>query len=889
MISNPFLSKEIWKMNEITPMMKQYFEIKDKCRDCILFYRLGDFYEMFYEDAKIASKELELFLTGRDCGQDERAPMCGVPYHSASSYIAKLISKDYKVAICEQVEDPALAKGIVKREIIRIVTPGTLLESNILDEKTNNFLVSVYMENSFIGLSYTDISTGILKTTQLCYGNIYDRILDELSRLCPAEIILNKNSESITGALVSELKSRIDPYITYIKYDKDLVEAHSNIKRYFGNTVIIDTQYELSMLATDMLLRYLTDTQKNDLQNLDRAEYYNIDEYMILDSTTRRNLELTETIRERKKKGSLLSVIDKTNTSMGGRLLRQFLNQPLIDIHSLNMRLSAVGEIKDNYIMRMDLKEELSSIYDIERIISRLASGSSSLRDLISLKNSALRLPGIKSVLSGCVSPLIVSLNNSINELKDVYSLIDKSISDDPPINTKDGGYIKEGYNKEIDELIQIKTDGTSWVRKLEQEEKEKTQIRNLKIKYNKVFGYFIEITNSYMGMVPEGYIRKQTLANSERYITQELKDLEDKILGADARLVKLELEVLNEVREEIKKYLPELKATAYAIAYIDVLYSFAATASENNYCRPEITASDEIRITEGRHPVVETLVEKNQFVPNDVFLDLDDFRFSIITGPNMAGKSTYMRQTALIVVLAQIGSFVPAASASIGLVDRIFTRVGASDDLSSGQSTFMIEMMEVANILQNATKRSLLILDEIGRGTSTFDGLSIAWAVTEYISKKENIGARTLFATHYHELTELEGKLAGVRNYCVKVLEQGEEVIFLRKIVKGGADESYGIHVAKLAGIPQKVTDRARAITEELKKADINRSNTRKKMAESIEGQLDILGVFAKDSEDKSLLEEFAADLRSIEISKITPIDALNKLYSLQSKYLKG
>ena len=876
-------------MSELTPMMKQYFEIKNNYPDCIVFYRLGDFYEMFFDDAIIASKELELTLTDRDCGQEEKAPMCGVPYHASSVYIARLIAKDFKVAICEQVEDPSVAKGLVKREVVRVITPGTLLESNILDEKSNNFLVSIYFDESARGLTYTDISTGMLKTTQFCYGNINDKLVDELTRLDPAEIIINNNDTQDLERFLKLLKTKISAHITYIDHSKDLLKAHNNLKDKLGDHIILDPQYELCMLSTDMLLNYLIETQKNKLDNLNFINYYSIEEYMILDSSTRKNLELTETIRDRKKRGSLLYVIDKTNTSMGGRLLLQFLNQPLIDLVSINTRLNAVEELKENYLSRMKIKEELDGIYDIERIISRLTAGSATLRDLISLKTSISKIPDIKEILNGCSSQLLSSLNYSISEFHEIHKLIDSAIIDDPPMTTKDGGYIKEGFNEEIDELIKIKTEGTTWIRKLELNEKEKTQIKNLKIKYNKIFGYFIEVTNSYSSLVPEGYIRKQTLANSERYVTQELKEMEDKILGADSRLMKLELETLNNIKEEIKKYLSNLKATAYAISYLDVLYSLSTIAAENNYCKPEITVTDVIDIKNGRHPVVESILDKNQFVPNDVYLDLNDYRFSIITGPNMAGKSTYMRQVALIVLLAQIGCFVPADSASIGIVDRIFTRVGASDDLSSGQSTFMIEMNEVANILKNATKRSLLILDEIGRGTSTFDGLSIAWAVTEYISKKENIGSRTLFATHYHELTELEGKLAGVMNYCVKVLEEGDDVIFLRKIVKGGADESYGIHVAKLAGVPQKVIERAKTIAEELKKADINKSNSRKKMAGSIEGQLDVFNFFAKENADKVQLEDFLSDLRNIEISKLTPIDALNKLYTLQSKYLKG
>ena len=874
-------------MNEITPMMKQYFEIKDKCLDCILFYRLGDFYEMFYDDAKTASKELELTLTGRDCGQEERAPMCGVPYHAAVSYISKLIEKGYKVAICEQTEDPALAKGIVKREIVRIITPGTLIESNILNEKINNFITSVYSDNGCYALTYADISTGLLKTTQILYGNTTEKLTDELCRISPSELLLDNNSKD-DKKLLNAISQKLSVSITYIEAPENLDLSVNILKSLRYDSSLSDPIYEMSFISSAMLLSYFHETQKRTLDNLDLLEYYSIEEYMTLDSSTRRNLELTESIKDRTKKGSLLSIIDKTSTSMGGRLLRQFINQPLIDIEKINKRLDAVLELKDDYIQRMKLKDSISDIYDIERIISRASAGTISLRDMIALKNSLSKLPQIKELLIGTKSKLLSVLSLSIHEFPLLYDSINRAIVDEPPVNMKDGGYIKEGYIDEIDELIGIKKDGTLWLGKLEQEEREKTQIKNIKIKYNKVFGYFIEVTNSYSHLVPSHYIRKQTLANSERYITGELKTLEDKILGADLRLIRLEAAVYNDIKEKIKEHIIKLKQTAAAIAYIDVIISFSEVSSENKYCRPVMSVKDEIHIINGRHPVVEKLIDRGAFVSNDILLDLKEHRFNIITGPNMAGKSTFMRQTALIVLLSQIGCFVPADEAHIGLVDKIFTRVGASDDIGSGQSTFMVEMTEMANILNNATNRSLLILDEIGRGTSTFDGLSIAWAVTEYISRKENIGARTLFATHYHELTELEGRLPGVMNYRVKVLEQGDDVVFLRKIEKGGADESYGIHVAKLAGVPAKVIQRATAIANELKKADINKMKNRKKMTDSVEGQLDLINVFGRESEDRKLIDEFKKELMSVEISKTSPIEALNKLYWLQSKFLK-
>ncbi|QCX32317.1 DNA mismatch repair protein MutS [Caloramator sp. E03] len=799
----------------LTPMMMQYLEIKKQCEDCILFFRLGDFYEMFFEDAEIASKELEIALTGRDCGLDKRAPMCGVPYHSADAYISKLIQKGYKVAICEQVEDPALAKGIVKREIIRIITPGTIIESNMLDERSNNYISCVYINDNEFSIAVCDISTGEFLTTS-AEGTIM-RIIDELSKFNPSELIVIENNEPLDVKTEKMIKDKFNLLLTYKKYLNDDINS---LKERFNDLKDIS---EIELIACSCLYKYICENQKSSLSQITSIRKYVISDFMVLDATSRRNLELAETIRGKNSKGSLLWLLDKTKTSMGGRMLRKWIEEPLISIDEINKRLDAVEELINNVYVACDLKEFLKNIYDIERLISRISCGAANARDLVSLKESLKYLPDIKSALSSCKSDLIKNMYNDFDTLDDIYNLINESINDNPPLQLKEGNLIKDGYSSDVDKLRDVMKNGKEWIANLEQKEREITGIKSLKVGYNKVFGYYIEITKSNLSNVPEGrYIRKQTLANCERYITSELKEMEDLILNSEQKIIDIEYEIFTEIRNKVAKEVIRVQKTARQISIIDVLLSLATTSFENNYCKPIITKDGKIKIEEGRHPVVEKVLS-SIFVPNDTNLDLKDNMIAIITGPNMAGKSTYMRQVALITLMAQIGCFVPAKSASISIVDRIFTRIGASDDLSSGQSTFMVEMAEVASILKNATKDSLILLDEVGRGTSTFDGLSIAWAVTDYISKK--IKAKTLFATHYHELTELEGKLPGVKNYCISVREHGEDIIFLRKIIRGGADQSYGIQVAKLAGLPNDVILKAKEILNKLEESDINKN----------------------------------------------------------------
>jgi len=872
-------------MATVTPMMQQYLDIKEQYKDCILFFRLGDFYEMFFNDAEVASRELEITLTGKDCGLEERAPMCGVPYHSAESYISKLINKGYKVAICEQVEDPALAKGLVKREVIRVITPGTVIESSMLDEKKNNYLISIYKFKHYFSLAIVDISTGEFLSTQITWGNTVNKLTDELAKFSPSEVIVN--SEFMEDeSLIANIRKRFHFYMS--KFDDSNFEysfAANKIKKKFGQCEILKMDYSLSVNAAGALLEYLEQTQKVNLDHIQSLNVYKVEEFMVLDAATRRNLELTETMRERSRKGSLLWVLDKTMTSMGGRLLRKWIEQPLIDISAINERLDAVDEMKQKFIMRKEIRELLQRVYDIERLIGKVVLGNVNCRDLIAMKNSLGQLPYIKNVLKDCTMPLNVKIYEQIDVLEDVYELIDKSIVDDPPITVKDGGIIKSGFNPEVDKLRKATTEGKDWVLALETSEREKTGIKNLKVGFNKVFGYYIEVTKSNLSLVPENYIRKQTLANAERFITQELKEMEDTILGAESKIVDLEYQIFLDIRSRIAREVTRVKNTAMSIAELDAICSLAEVADIENYCKPIVTAEDEIKITDGRHPVVEKILGQGSFVPNDTYLDMGENRLAIITGPNMAGKSTYMRQTALIVLMAQMGSFVPASSAKIGVADRIFTRVGASDDLASGQSTFMVEMSEVSNILANATSRSLLILDEIGRGTSTFDGLSIAWAVIEYICDKSKIGCRTLFATHYHELTELEGKMNGIKNFCISVKEKGEDIIFLRKIIRGGADGSYGIQVAKLAGLPQDIINRANEILKELEEGDISKKEKRiKNLKVPIEGQLDIFSVAGGLKNENEVLEE----LKNIDITTLTPLDALNVLYKLQQKARK-
>ncbi|HOV25454.1 MAG TPA: DNA mismatch repair protein MutS [Pseudobacteroides sp.] len=866
-------------MATLTPMMQQYLDIKEKYNDCILFFRLGDFYEMFFKDAQTASRELEITLTGRDCGQEEKAPMCGVPFHSAEGYIARLVNKGYKVAICEQVEDPSVAKGIVKRDVVRVVTPGTVIDSSMLDERKNNYLMSIYKSRDYFGIAAVDITTGEFSATSVSWGNTIQKTLDEIAKFSPSEIITNREMWE-DNLIVSNIKNRFNSFITCL--DDESFSGEKAIDKFAEK---LGESYKgepniFALNASGALLKYIEETQKVSLNHIQDINIYKIEEFMVLDMSTRRNLELSETMREKSKKGTLLWALDKTITSMGGRTIRRWIEQPLLNISDINDRLEAVSELKEKFMIRVEIRELLKRVYDIERLMGKVILGNVNCRDLVSLKNSMGQIPYIKDLLNNLSTPLIVRKNNEIDSLKDVYELIERSITDDPPVSVKEGGIIKSGYNEDVDRYRRATTEGKAWIAALETSEREKTGIKNLKVGFNKVFGYYIEVTKSYFSLVPENYIRKQTLANCERYITQELKEIEDTILGAEEKVVDLEYKIFLEIKDKIAGEVERIKRTANGIAELDVLCSFAEVADRDSYCMPVIDSGDEIQIIDGRHPVVEKMLDEGSFVPNDVNLDMSDNRLAIITGPNMAGKSTYMRQTALIVLMAQIGSFVPAKSAKIGVVDRIFTRVGASDDLAAGQSTFMVEMSEMANILLNATNKSLLVLDEIGRGTSTFDGLSIAWSVVEYISDK--IGCRTLFATHYHELTELEGKCEGVKNYCISVMEKGEDIVFLRKIIRGGADGSYGIEVARLAGLPQVVLSRAKEILKDLEDADISKKETRvKKSKLPIDGQMNL---FYIKPENKSC-QEVIDEIKNVDISALTPLDALNIIYKLQQK----
>ena len=877
-------------MAEFTPMMQQYIETKKEYPDCILFYRLGDFYEMFFEDALTASKELEITLTGKSCGQDERAPMCGVPFHAVEGYLNKLVSKGYKVAICEQVEDPKQSKGLVKREVVRIVTPGTNLNTQALDETKNNYIMSiVYMEDRY-GVSIADVTTGDYYVTELENER---KLLDEIHRFSPSEIICNE-AFYMSGMDLDDLKNRLSIAIYSLEswYFSDET-AESTLLSHFKVTTLAGLgleDYDCGTIAAGALLKYLYETQKTSLSHMSHLQLYSTGKYMIIDSSTRRNLELVETLREKQKRGSLLWVLDKTKTAMGARMLRNFVEQPLIEKKEIEARLDAIEELNQQAMNREELREYLNPIYDVERLVSRVTYQTANPRDLIAFKSSVGMLPHIKNILNEFKTDQFVQLREELDTLEDLYQLIDESILEEPPISVRDGGILKEGYHEEVDKLRHAKTEGKTWLMELETSEREKTGIKNLRIKYNKVFGYYLEVTNSYKNMVPDYYTRKQTLANAERYITPELKELEDIILGAEDRLVALEYELYREIREKIAAEVLRIQQSAKAVAKIDVFASLALVAERNNYCRPKMNENGVIDIKNGRHPVVEKMINNDMFIANDTYLDNGNQRISIITGPNMAGKSTYMRQTALIVLMAQIGSFVPASSAKIGIVDRIFTRVGASDDLASGQSTFMVEMTEVANILRNATANSLLVLDEIGRGTSTFDGLSIAWAVVEHISNPKLLGAKTLFATHYHELTELEGKLNNVNNYCIAVKEKGDDIVFLRKIVSGGADRSYGIQVAKLAGVPESVIERAKVIADELSENDISdvvsnlavESGTTTKNSKKKLDEMDISQISLFDTvKDDDIIEE----IKELDLSNLTPIDAMNKLYQIQSK----
>ena len=877
-------------MAALTPMMQQYMAIKEQYKDCILFYRLGDFYEMFYDDALTASRELEITLTGKNCGQEERAPMCGVPYHAVDVYLNKLVAKGYKVAICEQAEDPKQAKGIVKREVIRIVTPGTNLSQQALDEGRNNYLMCLVYDNNQFGLAITDISTGDFYTTEVA---TLKELYDEIHRFSPSEIICN-DSFYMSGASLDDFKDRLHVSVSTLDtWYMDEAVSVQKIKEHF-KVASLDglglADFPSGTLAVGALLLYLYETQKNTLDNLTKITPYRSGGYMIIDSATNRNLELIETLREKQKKGSLLWVLDKTKTAMGARLMRNWIEQPLIEKKKITARQDAVEELYNDMITREEIREYLNAVYDLERLVTRISYRTANPRDLIAFKTSLGMIPPVKQLLSQAKSAELKEIDERMDCLEDIYDLIEKSIQDEPPIMIREGGMIKEGYNEDVDKFRLSRTEGKTWLAELEAREKEKTGIKNLRVRYNKVFGYYLEVTNSYKELVPEDWTRKQTLANAERYITPELKELEDMILGAEDKLSALEYDLYCEVRDSIGEQVVRIQETAKAIAHLDVLASLACVAQSNDYVRPSINTKGVIDIQGGRHPVVEKMNNNQMFIDNDTYLDNKNHRISIITGPNMAGKSTYMRQSALIVLMAQIGSFVPAKSANIGIVDRIFTRVGASDDLASGQSTFMVEMTEVANILRNATSRSLLILDEIGRGTSTFDGLSIAWAVVEHISNPKLLGAKTLFATHYHELTELEGKLDSVNNYCIAVREQGDDIIFLRKIIRGGADKSYGIQVARLAGVPDSVIDRAKEIASWLEETDVTdkaknlqvRTSAKKKEvvreAAPAEKQMSLFDIYPADH---PVLKELAG----LDVSNMTPIQALNTLYELQKR----
>lgn len=883
----------------LTPMMKQYFEIKDKYKDCILFFRLGDFYEMFFDDAKTASRELELVLTGRDCGLEERAPMCGIPFHASSGYISRLVAKGYKVAICEQVEDPSAAKGIVKRDVIKVITPGTYVDGNN-ENNSNIYLMAVYEENGVIGLALTDISTGEFKTTS--FNLLQTTLLDEINKVSPKEIIVDINTSE---SLLHEISLNCNALLTKKDLSDFRVKEEDLISQF--SEVEISNLSKESKISCMVLLKYIYETQKMSLLNINYLEKYDIVNYMTIDGSSRRNLELTENIREKSKRGSLLWVMDKTSTSMGGRILRKWIDEPLISKAEIDKRLEGVEELYSSIGLNEDIRIALRDIYDIERIVGKIANGNVNGKDMVSLRTSLTKLPAIKDLLSTCKSPLLKDYFNSLDTLDDIKNLLLNSILDDPAIGVKEGNIIKDGYSEEVDELRKAKLHGKEWIAALENSEREVTGIKSLKVGYNKVFGYYIEIRKANYDSIPEGrYIRKQTLANAERYITQELKEMEEKILGAEEKLINLEYNLFLEIRSLVSKEISRLKNSARIVGNLDCISTLALIALENDYVRPNINEDGIIEIIEGRHPVVEKVIGRGEFVSNDTLLNKKDNRLLLITGPNMAGKSTYMRQVALITLMAQLGSFVPAKTANISVCDRIFTRIGASDDLAGGKSTFMVEMWEVSNILKNATSKSLVLLDEVGRGTSTYDGLSIAWSVIEHISNNENLKCNTLFATHYHELTKLEGEIEGVKNYSVAVKEVDDNIIFLRKIVKGGADQSYGIEVAKLAGLPKEVINRAKDIldnlednTSKLEKIEVNNqlkeevSIDKEQITEVKEYTKEIIDdnkVNSKTQDDIQIdftfveKENLIKELSSVDILNLNPMEAMNKLYKLVS-----
>lgn len=878
-------------MAGLSPMMTHYLETKKEYPDCVLFYRLGDFYEMFFEDAVTVSRELEITLTGKECGLEERAPMCGVPHHAVENYLIRLVQKGYKVAIAEQMEDPKLAKGLVKREVIRVVTPGTITSAQALDETKNNYLMGIVYIGETFGIAVADISTGDFLVTEV---ESERELTDEINKFNPSEIICNE-AFYVSGVDIEDIKNRyhavvssLDNHFFSDEVCRKILKEHYKVGALSGLGL---EDYDNGIIAAGSVMQYMYETQKSSLSHITNITPYSTGQFMIIDTSTRRNLELLETLREKQKRGSLLWVLDRTKTAMGARMLRTYIEQPLIHKSEIIKRQNAIEELNMNYISREEICEYLNPIYDLERLIGRISYKTANPRDLISFKNSLEMLPYIKKILEEFNSDMLMNLQEELDPLTDVKDLIDRAIIDDPPITVREGGIIKEGFHEEADKCRHAKTEGKSWLAELESREKEKSGIKNLKVKYNKVFGYYFEVTNSFKDLVPDYFIRKQTLANAERYTTDELKELEDVILGAEDKLYTLEYQLFTEVRDSVAAQVLRIQKTARAIAGVDVITSLSSVATRNNYVKPCINEKGLIDIKNGRHPVVEKMLRDDLFVSNDTYLDNNKNRLSIITGPNMAGKSTYMRQTALIVLMAQIGSFVPAEEANIGICDRIFTRVGASDDLASGQSTFMVEMTEVANILRNATKNSLIVLDEIGRGTSTFDGLSIAWAVVEHISNSKLLGAKTLFATHYHELTELEGTISGVNNYCIAVKEQGDDIVFLRKIVKGGADKSYGIQVAKLAGVPDTVIYRAKELLSELSEADITmkakeiaetNSNITQRKAVPKPDEVDLQQMSLFDTvKDNDIIKE----LGELELGNMTPIDALNILYRLQTK----
>ena len=881
--ANADKSRGSGKRMNMSPMMQEYCKTKEEYKDCILFYRLGDFYEMFFDDALLVSKELELTLTGKDCGLEERAPMCGIPFHAADTYINRLIERGHKVAICEQVEDPKKAKGLVKRAVIRVVTPGTTLDATSLDESKNNYLMSIVSIADRFGCAIADITTGDCFLTEVPNSQ---KLVDEINKFSPAEIICN-DSFFMSGVDTDDLKERLGICIFSLDawyFDDDTcrkeLREHFHVTNLEGLGI---SDYDSGIIAAGALFLYLKETQKTALSQMTTIRPYTAERYMLIDSSSRRNLELVETLREKQKRGSLLWVLDKTKTAMGARTLRSFVEQPLIDAEEINRRLEALEELNEKPMLRDEIREYLNPVYDLERLVSRISFKSANPRDMVAFASSLEMIPYIKQVLKDFQAPILKEIYEDMDSLEDITDLIKHAIVDEPPLAQKDGGIIREGFNEDVDKFRSARTDGKKWLTELETKERERTGIKSLKIKYNRVFGYALEVTNTFKELVPENYIRKQTLANAERYITEELKNLENMILGAEDKLYALEYELFSNVRDKVGQEVIRIQRTAKAIAGLDVFASLALVAERNHYIRPKVNEGGIIDIKGGRHPVVEQMIDNDMFIANDTYLDNTKKRVSIITGPNMAGKSTYMRQTALIVLMAQIGSFVPADKAVVGIVDRIFTRVGASDDLASGQSTFMVEMTEVANILRNATAKSLLILDEIGRGTSTFDGLAIAWAVIEHISNTKLCGAKTLFATHYHELTELEGKLSGVTNYCIAVKEKGDDIVFLRKIVKGGADKSYGIQVAKLAGVPDSVINRAKELVEELSDADITaavKDLASPKKKPKVEMDMAQMSLF-DTVQDNDIIEE----LKGIDIGNLTPMEALNTLYNLQNK----